>query len=153
MKWTNKCTDTVSSAELKYGKKQRLPKSTCCYRARNFFPTVQALIGHFEVTWHLTMKPFPAKISERVTLQNLWRQRCKSELLAAKVDRRTPLQRGRMNFRLQNLQLYNKSLFKDWSLGTSSPKEQSLSVWYETKKKKVACSSAEGHDVNFFLAL
>ena len=28
----------------------------------------------------------------------------------------SPLQRGLMNFQLQNFQLYNKSL-KDWSLG------------------------------------
>ena len=48
-----------------------------CYIAGNFFPTACALIGYFEVTdtWHLTMKLFPAKISERTTLQNLWRQR------------------------------------------------------------------------------
>ena len=32
------------------------------------------LRGHID-TWHLTMKLFPAKISERATLQNLWRQR------------------------------------------------------------------------------
>ena len=38
--------------------------------AGNFFPA-----GYFNVTWHLTMKLFPAKISERVTLQSLWRQR------------------------------------------------------------------------------
>ena len=41
-----------------------------CYMAGNFFPA-----GYFDVTWHLTMKLFPAKISERVTLQSLWRQR------------------------------------------------------------------------------
>ena len=46
-----------------------------CYIAENLFPTARALIGYFEVTWHLTMKLFPAKISERATLQNLWRQR------------------------------------------------------------------------------
>ena len=45
-----------------------------CYIARNFFLAARALIGYFEVTWHLTMKLFPAKISERATLQNLWRQ-------------------------------------------------------------------------------
>ena len=38
--------------------------------AGNFLPT-----GYFDVTRHLTMKLFPAKISERVTLQSLWRQR------------------------------------------------------------------------------
>ena len=41
----------------------------CCYIAGNFFPTARALIGYFEVTWHLTMKLFPANISERGTLQ------------------------------------------------------------------------------------
>ena len=40
-----------------------------------FFPKVRALIGYFKVTWHLTMKLFPAQISQQVTLQNLWRQR------------------------------------------------------------------------------
>ena len=78
-----------------------------------FFPqTAHALIGYFEVTWHLTMKLFPAKISERATLQNLWCQRVTaSALLPTNVDWRPPLQQGLMNF-----QLYNKSL-KDWSLG------------------------------------
>ena len=46
-----------------------------CYIAGNFFPTACALIGYFEVTWHLTIKLFPAKISKRATLQNLWCQR------------------------------------------------------------------------------
>ena len=40
-----------------------------CYVAGNFFITVRALIGFFEVTSHLTMKLFPAKISERATFQ------------------------------------------------------------------------------------
>ena len=47
------------------------------YVAGNFFLSARALIGYFgylEVTSQLTMKLFPAKISERVTLQNLWRQ-------------------------------------------------------------------------------
>ena len=38
--------------------------------SRKFFSTACALIGYFEVTWHLTMKLFPAKISERETLQS-----------------------------------------------------------------------------------
>ena len=46
-----------------------------CYVDGNFFSTVHALIGYFEVTWHLTMKLFPAKISEQATMQNPWRQR------------------------------------------------------------------------------
>ena len=43
--------------------------------AGNFSPTSPTHIGYFEVTWHLTMKPFPAKISERATLPNVWRHR------------------------------------------------------------------------------
>ena len=34
-----------------------------CYMARNFLPTVHALIGYYEVTWHLTINLFPAIIS------------------------------------------------------------------------------------------
>ena len=56
-----------------------------CHIAGNFSPTSPTHIGYFEVTWHLTMKPFPAKISERTTLQNLWRLRvtahCYSRML------------------------------------------------------------------------
>ena len=37
-----------------------------------FFQRARTLIGYFEVTWHLIMKLFPAKISELATLQNLW---------------------------------------------------------------------------------
>ena len=89
---------------------------SCCYRAGYFFLTARALTGYFEVTRQLTMKPFPAKISERTTLQNLWRLRvtahCYSRML---TDRRPPLKRGFMNFQLENFQLCNKSL-KDWSL-------------------------------------
>ena len=36
-----------------------------------------------------------------------------SALLPANVDRRVPLQRGLMNFQLQNFQLYNRSS-EDW---------------------------------------
>ena len=46
-----------------------------CYVAGNFFITVRALVGFFEVTWQLTMKLFPAQICERTTLQNLWRHK------------------------------------------------------------------------------
>ena len=46
-----------------------------CYIAGNFFPTACLLIGYCEITWHLTIKLLPGKISERATLQNLWRQR------------------------------------------------------------------------------
>ena len=42
-------------------------KHTLCdsYTAGNFFPTVQGLIGYFKVTWHLTMKMFPIRISNQ----------------------------------------------------------------------------------------
>ena len=46
-----------------------------CYIAAQFFPTARAFIRYFEVMWYLTMKLFPAKITERENLQNLWRQR------------------------------------------------------------------------------
>ena len=42
------------------------------------------------VTWHLTMKLFPAKCHERATLQKLWRQTGNSSLLSGQqftVDR------------------------------------------------------------------
>ena len=79
------------------------------------FPTARALIGYFKVTWHLTTKLFPAKISERVTRQSLWRQRvtvhCYPRMLSArkiyfhKFAHKNVFLRG----------LYNRSL-KDWSL-------------------------------------
>ena len=43
------------------------------YMAASYLPTAHALIGYFEVKWHVTMKLFPSKIFERATLQNLWR--------------------------------------------------------------------------------
>ena len=39
------------------------------------------------VTWHLTMKLFPAKCHERATLRKLWRQTGNSSLLPAKCWR------------------------------------------------------------------
>ena len=42
------------------------------------------------------MKLFPAKLSERATLQNPWRQRV-TALFSANVDPRPPLQRGLLN--------------------------------------------------------
>ena len=39
------------------------------YIAGNVFPIARALVGYFEVTWHLTMKLFPAKITQRVTVR------------------------------------------------------------------------------------
>ena len=68
--------------------------------AGNFFLTTHALIGYFEVTWHLTIKT--------VSHQNLWAGNIAkamtseghSALLPANVDRRPLLQRGLMNFQL-----------------------------------------------------
>ena len=73
-----------------------------CYMAGNVFPTARALVGYFEVTWHLTMKLFPAKISEWATLQTSMTSEGNSALLPANVDWRPPLQRGLMNFQLNN---------------------------------------------------
>ena len=54
--------------------------------------------------------------SERATLQQSMTSEGNSALLPANVDRRRPQQRGLMNFKLHNFQLYNKSV-KDWYLG------------------------------------
>ena len=79
-----------------------------------FFPTACSLIGCFKVTWHVPMKLFPSKISQPVTLQNSMTLEGNSALLPANVDRRAPsVQRGLMNFQLQNFQLYNRSS-EDW---------------------------------------
>ena len=74
------------------------------------------LIGYFKVTWYLTMKLFPAKISEQATLQNLWRQRVPVLCYLWMLTQQPLLQLGFMNFQLQNFQLCNKSP-KFWSLG------------------------------------
>ena len=41
-----------------------------CYLAGNF-PTAYALIGYFEVTWHLTMKLFRAKIYDHCKIYDV----------------------------------------------------------------------------------
>ena len=63
----------LSSGHL--GRSRRCPLNRGFTVAGNFFPMARALFGYFQVTWQLTMKLFPVKISERATLQNLWRQR------------------------------------------------------------------------------
>ena len=105
-----------------------------CYIARNFFSSARGLIGYFEITWHLTIKLFPAKISERVTLQKSMTWEGNNAMLPANDDRWPPLQRCLMNFQPQTSQQYNKSV-KDWSLVRFSrnkincfPRDQSLSV-------------------------
>ena len=55
-----------------------------CYIAGVFPATANPLIGYFMVTWHPTMKLFPAKCHERATLRKLWRETGKSSLLPAK---------------------------------------------------------------------
>ena len=75
------------------------------------------------VTWHLTMKLFPAKCHERATLRKLWRQTGNSSLLPGQqftVDRCCTWwlesQRGFQKFCFCFVLLYNKSL-NDWYLG------------------------------------
>ena len=67
--------DCGSSSCPSPAKKKLALNKKYCYIAGNFFQTACALIGYFEVTWHLTIKLFPAKISRRATLQNLRCQR------------------------------------------------------------------------------
>ena len=55
-----------------------------CYIAGVFPATACPFIGWIMVTWHLTMKLFPAKCHERATLRKLWRQTGNSSLLPAK---------------------------------------------------------------------
>ena len=57
----------------------------CCYIAGNLFATARArLIGYFEVTLHITVKLFPAKISyQSMTSEGNF------ALLPANVDRYT----------------------------------------------------------------
>ena len=55
-----------------------------CYFAGVFPATARPFIGYFMVTWHLTMKLFPAKSHERATLRKLWRQTGNSSLLPTK---------------------------------------------------------------------
>ena len=51
----------------------------------SFFPTSKNLIDHFEVTWHLTMKLFPAKSLGAGKIAKLWRERVNGEV--EEVDR------------------------------------------------------------------
>ena len=74
--------------------------------------------------------------NETVSRQNLWAGNIAQSMtsegnsapLPANVDRRLPLQRGLMNFQLQNFQLYKKSL-NDWSWKRLIL-SQSLCVYY-----------------------
>ena len=46
--------DWGSSSCLSPAKKKACVEQKYCYMAGNFFPTARALIGYFEVTWHMT---------------------------------------------------------------------------------------------------
>ena len=62
-----------------------------CYIAEFFSPTARALIGYFEVTWHLTIKLFPAKSLRAGNSAKSMTSESNSALLPANVDRRPPL--------------------------------------------------------------
>ena len=78
------------------------------------------------VTWHLTMKLFPAKCHVRATLRKLWRQTGNSSLLPAKCWPLLHVIRGGLMLSLESQRVfsnfafvlfcYNKSL-NGWSLG------------------------------------
>ena len=86
-----------------------------CYVAGVFPATARLFIGSFMVTWHLTMKLFPAKCHEQATLRKLWRQTGNSSLLTA-VARNGWNLSAVFKFCFCFVLLYNKSL-NDWSLG------------------------------------
>ena len=68
--WTS-YTRTMKEERRSYGHNF----CNCVKKAGNVFPAGRTLIGHFNITWHLTTKLFPAKISEQATLQNIRHQR------------------------------------------------------------------------------
>ena len=82
--------------------------------AGNFFPTAHALIGYFEVTWHLRWSCFPPNSLSGQHCKNL--SSVHSALLPANVDRRPPSQRGLMNFQLYNKLLKDRFLWKQFIL-------------------------------------
>ena len=68
------------------------------------------------VTWHLTMKLFPAKCHGRATLRKLWRQTGKFHCYPRNVDRCCWNLSVLFKIYFRYVLLYNKSL-NDWSLG------------------------------------
>ena len=58
--------DWGSSSCPSPAKKRLALNKKYCWIAGNFFPTACALIGYFEVTWHMTSN------NETVSRQNLW---------------------------------------------------------------------------------
>ena len=103
-----------------------------CYIAGSFF--ANSTRSHWLLRGHMTSN------NETVSRRNIWAgniaksmtSECNSALLPANVDRWAPLQRGLMNFELQNFQLYNKSL-KDWSLGKQSICSPRISMFPEAE--------------------
>ena len=98
-----------------------------CYIAGVFPATARPFIGYSMVTWHLTMKLFPAKCRERRPVQKLWRQTGNSSLLYPRnVDRCFAWSEvawcccwnlsACFNIFFCFVLLYNKSL-NDWPLG------------------------------------
>ena len=91
--------------------------------------------SHWLLRGHMTSN------NETVSCQNLWAGNIaksitsegSSALLPANVYRWSPLQRGFMNFQLQNFQLYNKSL-KDWSHQKQDFLETKLTVSLGTSR-------------------
>ena len=53
-----------------------------------FFPSARAVINYFEVTWHITMKLFPAKNLWAGNIANPMTSESNNTLLPANVDRR-----------------------------------------------------------------
>ena len=112
-----------------------------CFLAGNFFQTACTLIGDFKVTWQLTMKLFPAKIFERATPQNLWRQRvtvlCYPRMLTD--DHRYS--------KVSWISSYNKSL-KDRSLGKQwimLPSNLNVSELWDSQETKLTVSFRTSH--------
>ena len=89
-------------------------------------------------------------ISETVSRQNLWAgniaksmmSESNSALLPVKFNRRPLLQRGLMNFQLQNFQLYNKSHIK------TGPSWNSKFCF--TENLNASLVSASGNKINYF---
>ena len=86
--------------------------------------TVLALIGFFEVTWHLTMKLFHAKISEQATLQKIWRQRITVHCCPRILTDDLRYNDGEWNFSFKITQLYKKI--------STSPRETKWTVTLRT---------------------
>ena len=87
-----------------------------CYIAEFFPPVARVLSGYVEVTWHLTIKLFPAKSLLAGNSAKSLTSEGNSALLPANVNRRPPVL---LPLHVFLFVLYNKWL-NDWSLGNSS---------------------------------